>query len=61
MGPTAGLRASYQLKYWAGNAAQDGVARIRVATLDLSDLNTVPRQLSAIFHSEKSEAVAMTD
>lgn len=60
MGPTAGLRASYQLKSWAGNTAQDGVARIRVATLDLSDLNTVPRQLSAIFHPEKSEAVAMT-
>lgn len=61
MGPTAGIRASYQLKSRSGQASQGGVARIRVATLDLSDLNSVPRQLSAIFHSEKSEAVPITN
>lgn len=61
MGPTAGVRASYQLKSWAGSTTQGNIARIRVATLDLSDLNCVPRQLSAIFHFEVSDTEAMTD
>lgn len=52
MGPTAGIRASYQLKSWTGG----GVARIRVATLDLSDLKSVPGQLSSILQFESSAA-----
>lgn len=54
MGATAGLRTSYQLKSWTGG----GVARIRVATLDLSDLKSVPWQLSSILEFEPSAATA---
>ena len=50
MGATAGVRTSYQLKSWTGG----GVARIRVATLDLSDLKSVPGQLSSILQCESS-------
>lgn len=55
MGATAGVRTSYQLKSWTGG----GVARIRVATLDLSDLKSVPGQLSSILQCESSAVRAV--
>jgi 5-methylcytosine-specific restriction enzyme subunit McrC len=58
MGSVAGVRASYKLKSWAGGQEQEGEARIKVATLDLSDLKSVPKQLSAIFQREIAENVA---
>ena len=59
MGSVAGVRASYKLKSFAVRMGQEEkVARIRVATLDLSDLKSVPKQLSAIFQGEIAEVAA---
>lgn len=53
LGHRAGVRASYRLKSWAGTASSGKVGRIRVATVDLTELKTMPAALRDLFN-EKS-------
>jgi len=55
LGITAGVRASYRLNAWAGAQVDHSAARIKVATIDLSNLKTVSAQLVALC-SEQSMA-----
>lgn len=48
LGPTAGVRASYLLNPWSSEGSEDAARRVRVATIDLADLKTVPTQLAKI-------------
>jgi 5-methylcytosine-specific restriction enzyme subunit McrC len=48
LGPTAGVRVSYLLNPWAAGSSQEVPRRVRVATIDLADLKTVPAQLERI-------------
>jgi 5-methylcytosine-specific restriction enzyme subunit McrC len=45
LGNSAGSRRSYSVQH--GNQAADS-GRVRIATIDLSDLRTVPAQLKAV-------------
>jgi 5-methylcytosine-specific restriction enzyme subunit McrC len=47
LGPDAGVRGIYSLNPWISEAGKSG-RWVRVATLDLSDLKTVPAQLNEI-------------
>lgn len=55
LGRSAGVRANYLLNPWAESSGQEGVRRVRVATMDLADLKTVPEQLERIVlgHQER--------
>ncbi|CPH57209.1 McrBC 5-methylcytosine restriction system component-like [Burkholderia pseudomallei] len=48
LGAVAGIRRTYSLNPWAGNPDAGEVRRVRVATIDLADLTTVPEQLERI-------------
>jgi 5-methylcytosine-specific restriction enzyme subunit McrC len=48
IGPTAGVRDSYLLNPWIGEIGKGGQRRVKVATIDLSDLTTVQDQLRQI-------------
>ncbi|WP_308142726.1 McrC family protein [Burkholderia pseudomallei] len=62
LGPTAGVRASYLLNPWAESARQEGTRRVRVATVDLADLKTVPEQLERIvLGNEEQRPVDIAD
>jgi 5-methylcytosine-specific restriction enzyme subunit McrC len=48
LGATAGIRSTYSLNPWAGHPGADGARRVRIATIDLVDLRTVPEQLERL-------------
>ena len=52
LGISPGIRASYQLHKWIGTPAGKTIACVKVATIDLSDLNFVSNQLRTLFNSE---------
>lgn len=55
LGDNVGLRASYKLNKWIG--ARDGSSgQIQIATVDLSDLKSVPNQLRALFVDQSESA-----
>lgn len=58
LGQCAGVRASYLLNPWAERTSQEPARRVRVATMDLADLKTVPGQLERIVlgHNEQAPA-----
>lgn len=58
LGKTTGVRASYRLNAWAGTQIDHGVARIKVATIDLSNLKTVPAQLGALCSEQSMDTEA---
>lgn len=58
IGPTAGVRDSYLLNPWISEAGKDERRRVKVATVDLSDLKTVQDQLRKIIFD--SDAVGGT-
>lgn len=58
LGATAGQRASYRLhRGQTGAPPPHSPSRIRIATLDLTDLRTVPSQLKALLHSAEEDAL----
>lgn len=61
LGQSAGVRASYLLNPWGERASQEGARRVRVATLDLVDLKTVPGQLERIFWGSAEQRSAEAD
>ncbi|CAJ0787092.1 MAG: hypothetical protein I4O36_05845 [Ralstonia pickettii] len=56
LGQSAGVRATYLLNPWAERASQEPARRVRVATMDLADLKTVPRQLERIVLDYNAQA-----
>ena len=50
LGLQPGVRANYQLNRWVGGHTSNGIACVKVATIDLSDLNLVSNQLLALFN-----------
>jgi 5-methylcytosine-specific restriction enzyme subunit McrC len=57
LGTHVGTRASYLLQTPVGTRSGLRAARIRMATIDLSDLKSVPGQLRALFPQENAVAV----
>jgi 5-methylcytosine-specific restriction enzyme subunit McrC len=55
LGPTAGVRASYLLNPWSSRASEKAARRVRVATIDLADLKTIPAQLEKILLGDGQE------
>ncbi|KVE73706.1 McrC family protein [Burkholderia vietnamiensis] len=55
LGPTAGVRASYLLNPWAVSSSREVGRRVRVATVDLADLKTIPEQLERILLGDEQE------
>lgn len=49
LGPHSGVRATYQLQRWAGPGENNLPARIRIVTVDLSDLSLTCEQLRSLF------------
>lgn len=58
LGAQAGTRASYRLQTPVRTQGGFGAARIRTATIDLSDLKSVPGQLLALFPDQAEDAEA---
>jgi 5-methylcytosine-specific restriction enzyme subunit McrC len=58
LGAHAGTTASYRLQTPVRTQVGFGVARIRTATIDLSDLKSVPSQLLALFPDRAQDAEA---
>jgi 5-methylcytosine-specific restriction enzyme subunit McrC len=58
LGLDAGVRGSYLLNPWMHEVSNPKSKRVRVATIDLEKLETVPAQLIQIIQHENSAAVA---
>ena len=58
LGAQGGTRASYRLQTPVRTQGGFGAARIRTATIDLSDLKSVPNQLLALFPDQAEDAEA---
>lgn len=60
LGVSSGIRATYQLQRWAGTGKDPRPARIRIVTVDLSDLSSTCEQLRSVFatHSFPTDSVA---
>lgn len=58
LGGNVGVRACYRLNAWIRTEAGNGIGYIRIATIDLSNLNTVPSQLCALFLRGAERSIA---
>lgn len=58
LGADAGIRGSYLFNPWVHEIESNGVRRVRVATINLENLKTVPAQLSRIFLPEDVASTA---
>lgn len=58
LGPDAGVRGSYLLNPWVCEVSNQKGRRVRVATINLENLKTVPAQLRQIILPEESVAKA---
>jgi 5-methylcytosine-specific restriction enzyme subunit McrC len=59
LGADAGVRGSYRLNAWFTRQAGPAISRIKIATIDLSDLQSVPTQLYALFASQEKDVEAV--
>lgn len=60
LGPDAGVRGNYALNPWLHEVSNRENRRVRIATIKLEDLKTVPEQLRKIFLPENSVARAVS-
>ncbi len=52
LGPQQGIRASYRLDHWSGIKSADEIRRMKVGTIDLVDLSTIPGQLRRLLKQD---------
>lgn len=57
LGKQGGERTSYRMHAPVRTAAGFGAGRIRIATVDLSDLGAVPAQLRSLFPEQSAQTV----
>lgn len=60
LGPDFGVRGSYLLNPWIHGVSDQKGKRVRVATINLENLKTVPARLRQIILSENSVAKAVS-
>lgn len=53
LGPEQGIRASYRVDPWSGLKSEDETKRMKVATVNLEDLSTIPGQLRRLFKPDQ--------
>ncbi|GAO35625.1 McrBC 5-methylcytosine restriction system component [Sulfuricella sp. T08] len=60
LGPVAGIRGNYSLNPWLLEVSNRESRRVRVATINLENLKTVPAQLRQLFLPENSATEAVS-